>query len=72
MTDLSIVTSEKEPLIIHLKDYSKCKRAPGSEIHHTFTLEAKSPKLKQFWTENIEKRLWEQLNKWKGIKIEYF
>lgn len=36
------------------------------EDRYTFTLEAKSPKIKQLWTDNIEKRLWEQLNKWKG------
>lgn len=66
MTDLVIMPTEKEPLLIKLESYSKNKGDPNLKDRHTYVLEAKSPRMKQFWTENIEKRLWDQLNKWKG------
>lgn len=67
MDDLSIVTFDAQPLIIHLKDYTRCKN--GNAEQYTFILEAKSNKVKQTWQDQIEKRLWEQLSKYKGVKL---
>lgn len=73
MTDLILVPSQNEPLTIKLENYSKTKRSsPKPKDQCIYVLEAKSPRIKQFWTENIEKRLWEQMNKWKGNNNTFF
>lgn len=68
MTELTMMAPEEEPTIFYLKNFPKCKK--GNSSRYTYTLEAKSPKLKQFWSEAIEKRLWEQLNRCRGRSKE--
>lgn len=65
MTDL-ILVPHSEPLNIKLENYSKSKMLTKLKDQYIYILEAKSLRIKRFWTESIEKRLWEQLNKWKG------
>lgn len=64
MNDLSIVTIDGEDQIFHLRDYPKCKN--GEPEFYTYVLEAKDKKLKQYWTDLINEKLWEQLKQYKG------
>lgn len=64
MEDLTITTFEGEPFMFHLKNFPECKK--GNAEQYTFVLQSKLQKVKEIWAEAIEKRLWEQLNKFKG------
>lgn len=69
MSDMIIIPSETdEPLMIKLEDYSKRNKRLGKQ--YVYTLQAKSPRMKQIWSENIEKRLWEQANSFRGKQID--
>lgn len=64
MEDLTITTFDNEPFVFHLKNFPECKKGNGAQ--YTYILQAKTEKLKSLWEKAIEKRLWEQLNKYKG------
>lgn len=62
MSDMTATPSD-DPLIIRLENYAKRKRL---QKEYVYNLQAKSLKMKQVWSQNIENRLWEQANIYKG------
>lgn len=67
MTDLTLINFEHEPLTFLLKNYSQCKK--GNAAMFTYSLEAKTPKVKQLWSKTIEDRLWQQLYGYRGLLL---
>lgn len=61
---MGIVTFEDQPLLFHLKRFSSQKK--GAREHNEYVVEAKRARDKKVLTLQLEKRLWEQLQKCRG------
>ncbi|KAF5271384.1 hypothetical protein FQA39_LY08182 [Lamprigera yunnana] len=69
LNEMVIITYENQPLIFHLKRFSSTHNKESKEHNH-YIIAAKKEKDKLIWTEQIEKRLWEQLIKCKERQQE--
>lgn len=66
MNDLRIATFDD--LTMHLTDFTKSKKKQNTS-RYTYILESKSEKIWKTWKDAIEKILWDQLVKAKGIYL---
>lgn len=68
LNEIGIVTFDDQPLLFHLKRFPSYKK--NIKEPNEYVVEAKKNRDKRVLTLHIENRLWEQLQKCKGIKLD--